>query len=152
MKEKSDSMEDINISGEKYAIKAKYDIDNIDIDKIDINNYNRNEPISLSPKRKSPDKLKEGLTKSSNLKDKSIDSVLKKKDDNKYCEIVKKYRLERRNHSVSKKMAQSIITNNDEKLSPKKNLRMKLRQKLSFSSTPKYNELKLISKEYNLTK
>ncbi|CAI2371443.1 unnamed protein product [Moneuplotes crassus] len=149
--ENLDSMHDMNISGEKYQIKPKYDIEAVDLDKVDLETLLKKEPIQIKTLQKSRSKLKDIKLKPTTKSE--YNAVLDfKKKDSRYQEIAKKFKLEKRNHSIPKNEVSSKKVSNEDLLTPKKSKRARLKQKLSFTSTPKYNELKLISKEFSLVK
>jgi len=79
------------VNGEKYKIKAKYDIDNLNIDKINLESMHLNEPINLSLKAELPSKYKDIVSRSTIKEEDKLQ--LKNEDYDKYHNIVKKYKL-----------------------------------------------------------
>lgn len=98
----------------------------------------------------STENMKKILSKSPyNIEAQNVpESVLptKEKSDQDYFDFVKKYKLGRRNEE-KRTNPHAVKSTNDIQETPKKELRQRLKQKLSLSSAPKYSELKMSSKE-----
>ena len=68
-------------------------------------------------------------------------------DDSEYCAIVKKYKLERRINSKTKPTRLTRVPSPEKTDTPIKKFKNRTESKMSFSSTPKTNDLSLSSKE-----
>jgi hypothetical protein len=72
--------------------------------------------------------------------------LAKEKNDQDYFAFVKKYKIGKRNKD-KRTNVHIMKSTNDIQETPKKEFRQRLRQKLSLSSAPKSNDLKITSKE-----
>lgn len=109
----------------------------------------KQEPLKLPSSREGTSKFKEIKVKQI-IKNDITYGAERKHPDTKYHDIVKKFKLEKRNYSIPKnKISKS---KKEEETTPNRSIRKKLKNKFSFSSTPKYSDLKLVSKEFNLVK